>query len=59
VRLARLVVEDGRPVARAAERLQVAWPTATRWADRCRVESPTGMTPDLAHESILMVVAAR
>jgi transposase InsO family protein len=34
LKLARLVVEDGWPVARAAERFQVAWPTAKRWADR-------------------------
>jgi transposase InsO family protein len=33
-RLARLIVIDGWPVARAAERFQVSWPTAKRWADR-------------------------
>jgi len=36
LRLARLVVEDGWPVARAAERFQVSWPTADRWARRYR-----------------------
>ena len=34
LKLARLIVEDGWPVARAAERFQVSWPTAKRWADR-------------------------
>ena len=43
LRLARLIVEDGWPIARAAERFQVAWPTAQRWADRYRVEGPAGM----------------
>jgi transposase InsO family protein len=43
LRLARLIVEDGWPVARAAERFQVAWPTAKRWADRYRAEGPAGM----------------
>jgi len=36
LRLARLVVDDGWPVARAAERFQVSWPTADRWARRYR-----------------------
>jgi transposase InsO family protein len=36
LRLARLIVEDGWPVARAAERFQVSWPTAKRWAERYR-----------------------
>ncbi|MDT7580213.1 MAG: hypothetical protein QOK35_1477 [Pseudonocardiales bacterium] len=43
LRLARLVVEQRWPVARAAERFQVAWPTAKRWADRYRVEGAAGM----------------
>jgi transposase InsO family protein len=34
LRLARLIVEEGWAVARAAERFQVSWPTAKRWADR-------------------------
>lgn len=34
LRLARLIVDDGWPVARAAERYDVSWPTAKRWADR-------------------------
>jgi transposase-like protein len=43
LRLARLVVEDGWPVARAAERFQVSWATANRWARRYRVEGAAGM----------------
>jgi transposase InsO family protein len=42
-RLGRLVVEDGWPIARAAERFQVAWPTAKRWADRYRQSGRDGM----------------
>ncbi len=34
LRLARLVIDDGYSSARAAERFQVSWPTAKRWADR-------------------------
>ena len=44
LRLARLVVEDGWPVARAAERYDVSWPTANRWAQRYRQAGPAGMT---------------
>jgi transposase InsO family protein len=43
LRLARLVVDDGWPIARAAERFEVAWPTAKRWADRYRELGPAGM----------------
>jgi transposase InsO family protein len=43
LRLARLVVDDGWPVARAAERYNVSWPTARRWADRYRQLGPDGM----------------
>jgi transposase InsO family protein len=44
LRLARLIVEDGWPISRAAERFQVAWPTAKRWADRYREHGPEAMT---------------
>ena len=44
LRLARCIVEDGWPVARAAERFQVSRPTATRWAARYRQSGPVGMT---------------
>jgi transposase InsO family protein len=43
LRLARLVVDQGWPIARAAERMQVAWPTAKRWADRYRALGAAGM----------------
>ena len=43
LRLARLIVEDRWPVARAAERFQVSWPTAKRWADRYRELGEAGM----------------
>jgi hypothetical protein len=43
LKLARLVVEDDWPLARAAERFQVAWPTVKRWADRYRAEGAASM----------------
>src|SRR5947207_299208 len=43
LRLARLVVDDGWPIARAAERFNVSWPTAKRWAQRYREYGPAGM----------------
>ena len=43
LRLARLIVEDGWPIARAAERFQVSWATAKRWAQRYRSEGEAGM----------------
>jgi transposase-like protein len=43
LRLARLVVDQGWPIARAAERMQVAWPTAKRWAERYRSEGEAGL----------------
>ena len=44
LRLARCVVDDGWPVARAAERFQVARTTAKRWADRYRLFGKDGMS---------------
>ena len=43
LRLARCIVDHGWPIARAAERFQVARPTATRWAERYRELGPAGM----------------
>ena len=43
LRLARCIVEDGWPAARAAERFQVSRPTAARWASRYRELGPAGM----------------
>ena len=44
LRLARLVVDDGWPVAAAARRFQVSWPTAARWAARYEQAGEQGMT---------------
>jgi transposase InsO family protein len=43
LKLARLIVDQEWPVARAAERYDVSWPTAKRWADRYRRLGPDGM----------------
>jgi transposase InsO family protein len=43
LRLARLIVDHGWPVPRAAERYDVSWKTAKKWADRFRAEGPAGM----------------
>jgi transposase InsO family protein len=43
LRLARLVVDQGWSPARAAERYDVSWRTAKKWADRYREEGPDGM----------------
>jgi transposase InsO family protein len=43
LRLARLIVEHGWPVARAAERYDVSWKTANKWAARYVSEGPAGM----------------
>ena len=43
LKLARLIVDHGWAVARAAERYDVSWPTAKRWADRYRQCGEAGM----------------
>ena len=43
LRLARLIVEDEWSPARAAERYDVSWRTAAKWAQRYRTEGPGGM----------------
>jgi transposase InsO family protein len=43
LRLARLVVDHGWSIARAAERYDVSWPTAKRWAERYRQAGEAGM----------------
>jgi transposase InsO family protein len=43
LKLARLIVDHDWPIARAAERYQVSWPTAKRWADRYRQCGESGM----------------
>jgi transposase InsO family protein len=43
LKIAQLIVNEGWPVTRAAERFQVAWPTAKRWADRYQLLGVDGM----------------
>ena len=43
LRLAYLIVERGWPVARAAERYDVSWKTAAKWAARYAAEGPASM----------------
>jgi transposase InsO family protein len=43
LRLARLIVDQGWPIARAAERYDVSWPTAKRWAERYQLMGAQGM----------------
>jgi transposase InsO family protein len=43
LRLARLIVEQNWSIPRAAERYDVSWKTAKKWADRYRVEGASGM----------------
>jgi transposase InsO family protein len=43
LRLARCIVDGGWPVARAAERFQVARTTAKKWSDRYRELGPAGI----------------
>ena len=44
LRLARLIIEEGWPVAVAAKMFLVSPPTARKWAARYRDEGPAGMT---------------
>jgi len=43
LRLARLIVDQDWSIPRAAERYDVSWRTAKKWADRYRAEGPAGM----------------
>jgi transposase InsO family protein len=43
LKMARLIVDHGWPPARAAERFDVSWKTAKKWADRYAFEGPPGM----------------
>ncbi|WNM37247.1 IS481 family transposase [Micromonospora halotolerans] len=43
LRLARLIIEERWPVARAAERYDVSWRTAKRWAQRYAEQGEAGM----------------
>jgi len=44
LKMARLIVDDRWDVARAAERYNVSWKTADKWAQRYRTEGPAGMS---------------
>ena len=43
LKLAKLIVDKDWPPARAAERFDVSWRTARKWADRYEAEGPAGM----------------
>lgn len=43
LRLARLIVDQGWSIPRAAERYDVSWRTAKKWANRYEAEGPAGM----------------
>ena len=43
LRLARLIVDHGWSPARAAERYDVSWRTANKWAARYRTDGEAGM----------------
>lgn len=43
LRLGQLVIDQGWPIARAAERFDVSWRTAHKWAERYRIEGTEGM----------------
>ena len=43
LRMARRIVDEGWSVPRAAERYDVSWKTAKKWADRYCDEGPAGM----------------
>lgn len=43
LKLARLIVDEGWSIPRAAERFDVSWKTAKKWADRYEAEGPAGM----------------
>lgn len=44
LRVARLVIDHGWPVSRAAEQFNCSWPTAKRWAERYAAMGQAGMT---------------
>ena len=51
LRLARLIVDEKWPVARAAERFQVSSATASRWANRYRAGEPMADRSSRPHRS--------
>lgn len=53
LRIARLIIDDGWPVAHAASFFHVSWPTAKRWADRYAAMGRDGVQdrPSRPHHS--------
>ena len=49
LRVARLIVDQGWPIPRAAERYDVSWKTAKKWADRYEADGPAGMSASFSH----------
>jgi transposase InsO family protein len=45
LRLGKLIVEQGVPIAQAADLFMVSWPTAKRWADRYRAQLEASEEP--------------
>jgi hypothetical protein len=43
LKMAKLIVDDGWKIPRAAERYDVSWKTAKKWADRYKCEGAAGM----------------
>ena len=43
LKMAKLIVDQGWDIARAAERFDVSWKTAKKWADRYETEGEAGM----------------
>jgi transposase InsO family protein len=52
LRLARLIIDHDWPIARAAERYDVSWPTAKRWAIRY-LQVRTELGPDASAAAVL------
>jgi transposase-like protein len=53
LRLARLIVEQGWSIPRAAERYDVSWKTAKKWADRYEVEGPANGKIERFHRTLV------
>ena len=45
LRIGKLIVDQGVPVAQAAQLFMVSWPTAKRWADRYRAQLEASDSP--------------
>ncbi len=56
--VARLVVDQGVPIAEVAARFQCSWPTVKRWADRYRAGQAMTDRPSRPHHSPTKTCAA-